>query len=61
MENEVKRRSESESTVMIETSDTVFDDTIKLYNSGIDRLLNSLCDNIMTKVKRSAKEYKRDK
>lgn len=61
MENEVRSRSESEHIEILETSETVFDDIIKLYNLGMDHLLNVLCDDIMTKVKRSAKQYKRDK
>lgn len=61
LENEVRSRSESENTELLETAETVFDETIKSYNLGIDHLLNKECDNIMTKVKRCAKEYKRDK
>lgn len=61
LENEVRNRSECENTELLETAETVFDDSIQLYNLGIDLLLNKECDNIMTKVKRCAKEYKRDK
>ncbi|XP_060843962.1 RAD50-interacting protein 1 [Rhopalosiphum padi] len=61
LENEVRSRSESEFIEILETADTVFDDSIRLYNLGIDRLLNCLTENIMTKVKYISKQYKRDK
>jgi len=57
----VRSRSESEFTEILETADTVFDDSIRLYNSGIDHLLNYLTENIMTKVRYNSKQYKRDK
>lgn len=61
LEIEVRTRSESERTDVLETAETVFDDSIRSYNSGMDNLLNILCEDVMTKVKRSAKQYKRDK
>ncbi|XP_060856696.1 RAD50-interacting protein 1 [Metopolophium dirhodum] len=61
LENEVRSRSESEFTEVLETADTVFDDSIRLYNLGIDSLLNCLTENIMTKVKYISKQYKRDR
>lgn len=61
LENEVRSRSESEFTEILETTDTVFDDSIRLYNLGIDNLLNCLTENIMTKVKYISKQYKRDR
>lgn len=61
MENEVRSRSECERTEVLETAETVFDDTIRMYNMGIDRLLDSLCEEIMANVKRCSKHYKRDK
>ncbi|XP_022164709.1 RAD50-interacting protein 1 [Myzus persicae] len=61
LENEVRSRSESEFTEVLETADTVFDDSIRLYNLGIDHLLNCLTENIMTKIKYISKQYKRDR
>lgn len=61
LENEVRSRSESEFTEVLDTADTVFDDSIRLYNLGIDNLLNCLTENIMTKVKYISKQYKRDR
>lgn len=61
LDNEVRTRSECEHTVLLETAETVFDETIKSYKLEIEHLLKNLCDDIMIKVKRSAKEYKRDK
>jgi hypothetical protein len=61
LEIEVRTRSESERTDVLETAETVFDDSIRSYNLSIDNLLNIQCEDIMTEVKRSAKQYKRDK
>jgi len=61
LDNELRNRSECENIDLLETDETVFDDSIRSYNLGIDHLLNILCDDIMSKVKRVAKEYKRDK
>ncbi|XP_050438401.1 RAD50-interacting protein 1 isoform X2 [Adelges cooleyi] len=61
LETEVRNRSESEHTEILENADTVFDETIRLYYVEIDSLLEELCGNVLIKVKRSAKNYKRDR
>lgn len=60
MENEVRSRNEKDPE-FLETAETVFDESIVSYNSGIDQLSNYLCENILSKIKHNAKEYKRDK
>lgn len=61
MENEVRNRSESENTHILDTAETAFDDSISSFNVRIDQLLNRLCEIIMAKIKHDAKQYKRDK
>ncbi|VVC45233.1 Hypothetical protein CINCED_3A025352 [Cinara cedri] len=55
LQNEYKSPTE-----LLETTETVFDDTIKSYDLEINILLNYLCDDIMNKIKRHGKQYKKD-
>lgn len=61
LDNEVRNRSECEFIEILEIADTVFDESIRSYNLEIDKLLNCLSENIMTKVKLISKQYKRDR
>lgn len=61
LENELKVKNENLHTDVFENSETVFDDSIQSYNLGIEHLLDIQCDDIMAKIKRSSKLYKRDK
>lgn len=47
-------------TILLDTAETVFDETIKSYDSEIDIFSNYFCEDTMTKVKRLGKQYKKD-
>jgi len=59
LENEL--RVKNGNSLELAIVETVFDDTIHLYQLSVDNLLNTLCDNIMTNIKKYLKSYKRDK
>jgi len=54
-------RNKNNKPFELEIVETVFDDAINSYQLSIDHLLNDLCDNIMTDIKKHSKLYKRDK
>lgn len=60
LENKVRTRNDNDPE-FFQTEESVFDESIASYNSGIDKLSNSLCESILSKIKHNAKEYKRDK
>lgn len=48
-------------TILLDTAETVFDETIKSYDSEIIIFSNYLCDDAVNKIKRLGKQYKKDK